>query len=291
MKDEYRIEKDYKDNDILRKSFNTLAEKTFGFNFEQWYQRGYWRERYVPYSVLDGERVVANVSVNIMKFNNKGKEKNYIQLGTVMTDKAYRGKGLSRLLIEKILKEYKDVSDGIFLFANDSVLEFYPKFGFKKATEYQYEKQADIKNQMYAEKVSVKNINEWKIFENAVNNSVCSSSFQMVDNVGLIMFYIFMFMEESVYYIREENAYVIAEKEKNNLVIHDVFSPTAVNLDRIISAFGNEISHVTLGFAPIDKMGFKATKVNEEDTTLFVYGKDFEMFDKEHKKFPSLSHA
>ncbi len=32
----YKIVKNYRDNDALRHSFNELAEKTFGLNFEDW---------------------------------------------------------------------------------------------------------------------------------------------------------------------------------------------------------------------------------------------------------------
>ena len=55
--------------------------------------------------------------------NVLGKKKNYIQIGTVMTDNEYRNKGLSRYLIEKIISEYKEKSDCIYLSANDTVLK------------------------------------------------------------------------------------------------------------------------------------------------------------------------
>lgn len=72
----------------------------------EWFQNGFWGEKYIPCSLVDGEKVIANVSVNRMDFNLDGIEKHYIQLGTVMTDKAYRGQGLSRYLMEKVIEEY-----------------------------------------------------------------------------------------------------------------------------------------------------------------------------------------
>lgn len=81
---------DYKDNDNLRKSFNELTERTYGFNFEKWYSDGFWKEKYISYSIVHNEKVISNVSVNIMNFNMDGIEKHYIQLGTVMTDKRNR---------------------------------------------------------------------------------------------------------------------------------------------------------------------------------------------------------
>ncbi|SDP85505.1 hypothetical protein [Clostridium gasigenes] len=38
---QYRYIPDYKNNRILRTSFNNLARKTFGIDFEQWYKDGY----------------------------------------------------------------------------------------------------------------------------------------------------------------------------------------------------------------------------------------------------------
>ena len=39
--------------------------------------------------------------------------------------------------METVLSDWRDCSDGIYLFANDSVLDFYPKFGFCPMGEYQ----------------------------------------------------------------------------------------------------------------------------------------------------------
>lgn len=46
-----KIEKNVKNHDALRRSFNTLAKETFGLSFETWYQNGYWGEKYIPYSI------------------------------------------------------------------------------------------------------------------------------------------------------------------------------------------------------------------------------------------------
>ena len=58
------IIKDYRDHMGLRHSFNELAGRTFGLDFENWYQNGFWGDAYNPYSVVENGRVVANVSVN-----------------------------------------------------------------------------------------------------------------------------------------------------------------------------------------------------------------------------------
>jgi len=53
-------------------------------------------------------------------------------------DSDFRKQGLNRWLIEKALNEWKEKCDGIYLYANDSVVDFYPKFGFIPIHEYRY---------------------------------------------------------------------------------------------------------------------------------------------------------
>ena len=142
----YNYVTDYKDNETLRKSYSALANNTFGISFEEWYQNGFWPACHIPCSLADGDRIVSNVSVNRMEFDRDGCRKHYIQLGTVMTDKEYRGQGLSRYLIERVISEWKDQSDGIYLFANDRVLDFYPRFGFGRSSEYCYSKAVCTEN-------------------------------------------------------------------------------------------------------------------------------------------------
>ena len=59
----------YRDNKKLRDSFNELAEKVFGLNFENWYQNGFWNDNYNPYSIIVDGKVAANISVNQCDMN------------------------------------------------------------------------------------------------------------------------------------------------------------------------------------------------------------------------------
>lgn len=104
----YTYIKSYKDNDKMRKSLNELTEKTFGFNFENWYSNGFWGDKFIPHSLVDGDKIIAHGSVSLMDFDLDGIGKHYIQIGTVMTDKNYRGEGLSRYLMERVIDEYKE---------------------------------------------------------------------------------------------------------------------------------------------------------------------------------------
>lgn len=288
--DNYEFISDYKHDKELRISFEALAQKTFGIRFEEWYQLGFWREAYIPYSIMDGRRIISNVSVNKMSFDCNGRRKFFLQLGTVMTDTEFRGKGLNRLLIERILADYKDICDGIYLFANDSVLDYYPKFGFEKAAEYQYSKKVRNTGEKRAVQWPMTDKSSYAYMEERIRKSWKNSLFEM-DNVGLYLFYLTYFMKNSVYYIEELKTYVIAEEEEGTLFLHQVISEQEAELDRIIAAFGKNITKIVLGFTPLSSKGFDREELKEEDTTLFILGKGWEEFRKGQLRFPALSHA
>ena len=283
--------KNYRKNDELRHSFNELAKATFGLDFEDWYQNGYWGENYIPYSIVKDGNVIANVSVNITDMNWKGSKKHFIQLGTVMTAESYRNQGLICQIMEEIEKDYGQDVDGMYLFANDEVLDFYPKFGFRTAVEHQYSKQVSIEESGTMAPVSMKSKQEWSVLVDAINKSIPFRAFEMVENSDLFMFYVTKFMQENVFYDKTTDTYVIAEIEGGELFIHNIFSKNEVDLDDVIKAFGAEIKQVTLGFTPKIKSGYTEKEVQEEDTTLFVKGDGFVAFNGEKVMFPTLAHA
>lgn len=313
MTEGFKIIKDYRKDDPLRKSFNDLAKSTFNLDFEDWYQNGYWTDQYNPYSIVAGNKVVANVSVSQMEYEYDGKTLKYLQLGTAMTDPQYRNLGLIRKIMVEIDKDYQDKVDGIFLFANDSVVDFYPKFGYRTGTEYRYtkevsrplgaadaagsEKSADatrtppVKDVAPARPVPMNNKKDWSKLEEAIDRSVSNSAFDMKNNKGLIMFYVTKFMQNSVYYVESKNAYVIAEVEEDELFLHAIYSPKPVNPDAIIEAFGAGIRKVIFGFTPLNHQGCQIEELHEENTTLFVKGLGFDWLKKKEYMFPTLSHT
>ena len=283
------IEKNYRNNENLRASFNRLAEKTFGLNFENWYQNGFWKDNYIPYSVvIDGE-VVSNVSVNACNMNYKGEIVKLIQLGTIMTDKDHRGKGYARTLMEEIMKDYEGKVDGIYLFANDSVLEFYPKFGFKEAKEYQYTKEVAISNKYNAEMVQLNGKNDFDRIVEILETTSQNAQLYMVDNTGLYMFYLSQFMTENLFFIADCKSYAIAEIEGDTLILHTIIGDGTV--DEVITAFGSQVKKVVLCFTPKDVTGFEKSELHEEDTTFFVKGKFFEDSCNDEYMMQAITHA
>lgn len=286
----FEIVKNYRDDAALRSSFNALAEKTFGLNFEGWYQNGFWGENYNPYSVVMDGAVVANVSLNRTDMLIDGQRKRIYQLGTVMTEEKYRNRGLIRAIMAEIEKDTAG-ADGIYLFGNDSVVEFYPKFGFRKGKEYLYSKNVNQAGPCRFENVPMGSKEEWAVLAKAMVENNVHGGCDMMGNPELIFFYVSQFMQKCVYYCKALDAWVIAEIEDGNLLLHNVFSKEMTTLDEIVRAFGGGIREVTLGFAPGDDTDFEKTEYHEDDCTFFVKGDVFKAFEEKNLRIPSLSHA
>lgn len=289
MSKDYEVVSDFRDNAELRASFCRLAKKTFWIDFENYYQKGYWKDEFNPHViVIDGE-IVSNISVNKIKMRENGIEHNIIQLGTVMTDEKYRNRGLNRVIMETILNKYRD-AEGIYLFGNDSVLDFYPKFGFKQAKEFCCSSNVQGGKQK-AIKVPMENSSDWNAFQEKIKPYHSISSFASL-NPNLNMFYLTSYLKDDLYYIEETDSYVVAEIEENELILSDIWTQNSVNpdLNIITSAFGENINHVRLHFS-VDNTGYELKEFHEDDCTLFVMGTYFKDFSSKKLVFPQLSHA
>lgn len=295
----YKYVTNYKDNGSIRAALNRLTRDTFGFDFESWYQNDYWKDdMYMPHSLMDGERMVANVSANRMEFVISGEIKHFIQIGTVMTAKDYRGQGLGRYLIEKVIDTYRDECDGIYLFGNDSVLDYYPKFGFKVSKEYIYKKQLLVDenreksplNQNYIEFIKIENPSneDRKKFFDYVRHAVSNDGMTM-RNVGLMGFYLHDM--EDVYYSESLDTYVVADIKDNTLHLNCIIAKKTVELNDILESFVGVADTVILDFTPSNKSGFEVVEFEEEDCTLFYIGEELKRIEREQLHFPSISHA
>lgn len=288
---EYTFCSDIRDNEQIRHSYTKLALGTFGIDFEQWHQKGYWGGSYIPYVLLDGDRVVSGVAVNIMDVQLDGTTRRYVQLGTVMTDPNYRGKGLNRWLMERVIGEWKEKCDCIFLFGNDTVTNFYPRFGFVKAQEYQVTK--PIRNREGSfRKLDMSSTEDKALLLAKYSLSNPFSRLEIVNNVGLLMFYCTLFMKENIYYIEKFDAVVIAESDGDRLCCYDVFSDGSANLDDILGVLAGENTKAAVfEFTPKDSGDCDTKELHKEDTTLFLLGGMENPFLGDKLMFPELSHT
>ncbi|MFD0051944.1 GNAT family N-acetyltransferase [Actinomycetes bacterium NPDC127524] len=286
--------KDYKNDEELRKSFNELATSVFGINFEDWYQKGYWKSRYIPFSYVEGSKVIANVSVNLLDFIVNGEKKRAIQIGTVMTHPEYRNRGLSKSLMNKVLEEYENKYDFMYLFANQNVLDFYPKFGFKSVNEYQYsmEYAAGQTEENEIRKLDGNNVEDLNfIYKFALERVPVSNRFGTVNTQELLMFYCIYVFNNNIYYLQDEEAIVIFKQEDKQLDIFDIVSKKKVNINKILSKISNQntnqiVFHFTQGYRDVNTQ----VDIFKGDDVLFVKTSGNNEFPS-HVKHPLTSQA
>lgn len=281
----------YQNEEKYRAAFNYLAIKTFNLSFEKWYQSGYWREKYIPYTLYDGERAIANVSVNIMDFNVLGQQQRYIQLGTIMTDEDYRKNNLSQFLMEKVLEEWSTKCQFIYLYANGTVLDIYPKFGFCAVKEYAYSKQVEKKKELGDfEKLNMDLSSSRELLYEYAKNTQVFGKISMKENADLVMFYCITVMSENVYYSKSVDIIVVAEFNDYQLHLLDVFGKVNCKLDLIIDFLIDEQDEVLLGFTPEDPSTYETREIAGDDI-LFIQKDKTKLFDVNKIMFPLLSHA
>lgn len=289
----YKYASDFKNNDVLRAALNQLTKDTFSFSFEQWYNDGYWNSRYIPYTLFDSTKAVANVSICAIDFLVFGEKKTFVQIGTVMTDKHYRNKGLSRYLMERVLSEWKNKCDMIYLYANDDVKDFYPKFEFVPVTEYEYTKEINSNNTLPSPKtLDLTDEHDKELLQKYIRESRPISQVSMLDGEFLIMFHA-SFMSSGIYYIEKQDCVVFTDIDDDTLTITDIFSPHKVDIDDVALRFSTEtVNKLKLDFTPIYTSSYEeCTPSSAEDTTLFIQKGSEDLFQSNRLMFPHMSHT
>jgi len=277
--EKYKLVRDYRNNECLKESFNALAMKTFELDFRGWYTKGYWNDKYIPYSFLDKDKVVANASVNKMSVIINGKTYNGIQIGTVMTDENYRNQGLAKTLMQHILKEHENTCDFIYLFANDTVLDFYPKFGFTRLNESEFSLDLEKSSIQMNVNAKVKQLtieNNLSLLEKfAKNRYVNSTILDVKHNESLLMFYFTLIFHKAIFYVEDLETIVLMEEEENTLHIFDIISLNAQNIKAVLASIVKEATKkVVFNFTPDFTIeGMTATIMPNDDDALFVLTK------------------
>ena len=293
--------KHYMPDDRLRAALNALTRQTFGFDFEKWYAGGGWEGDYLPYSLLEGGRMLANVSANRMRFLQNGQERRYIQLGTVMTDKAFRRQGLASRLMRAAMDDLRSECDGFYLFGDLGALGFYDSLGFARITETRYTLREDAQQALCAQ-AAQREADALFLpadrtdaplaarYRQALQTAVPYAALEHVNRRSLHLFYTLSM--KTVRYCAALDAFCVLAREEGQTVLQSVLCARRLPLADILSRISEPVD--TLGFAPeaSDAALFDATPWDGgEDYRLFIAGDSLRGVQAQGLCFPALSHA
>lgn len=260
-----------------------------GLDFRPWYRRGGWTAAYGAHGLLEGDALVANVSVMRTPVIIEGRELRGAQLGAVGTVPESRGRGLQRPLMERVLAELAGSADLVFLYANDSVLEFYPRFGFRRVEETSFE--LEVALEPAADPAPTLDLDSSA--QVAAWMAACARSVPPTERVGLrdygsvALWHACAFYPGEVRELREGECYAVSVRRGDTLVLLDLAAPRRFDLlpvlPRLIDA---PVSRVRFGFCP-EAWCPAARPVRPWNDALFVRGGV--VFPAEPFKLPALA--
>ena len=241
-----------RNNHKLKSSFFQLAHETFGISFEEWDKKGFWDDTYCCYAFSKEDEIIANVSVSVSTLIIDGQAKKALQIGTVMTRPAYRGQGLARELMEKVLADSIDV-DIIYLFANESVLHFYPKFGFahRKQTRFVMETSSLQLEPVEVKRMDLQDAATLKLFYDTVTHRMpVSLTLGTLQNENIVMFHALHAYSDCIYYVSKLEVIVVAKELFDCIQLVDVISKHPVRIEKVLAALPIEKPLIEFGFTP-----------------------------------------
>jgi GNAT superfamily N-acetyltransferase len=245
-------------------------------DFGTWIRLGYWDGVYTPHALVSGKKIIANVGATPLEIFINGERRRGVQIGTVGTLPEERSRGLSRQLMEHVIRKYERESDIFFLFANETVLDFYPKFGFKRSYEsiYRYFVQKGNSGKHLNKLDLAKKGDRYLIDHMLKTRSPLTRLFGAEDYGSITWWHLINVYGKDIYYWEDKDLLIIMYAVENTLKLIDLIStvPQAPEpLINEIAGFGNT-SSLLFHFPPAI-IPFPYDKMEpDEEPMLFVRG-------------------
>lgn len=287
-------------DDAARSALNALTRATFGFSFESWYAAGWWAGDYLPYAFEEDGRLLSNVSVNRMRFLLDGQERRFIQLGTVMTDPAYRHQGLASRLMRIAIDDFAGQCDGFYLFGDLGALGFYDQLGFSRICETRYTLRARVQEALLCSPareggfapVDPADAAMKACYVDLVRCGAPYAALEQLSRLSLTMFYTASM--KRVLYAPALDCFAVLERDGGNLCLQSIACAQRLPLEAVLAYLPPFTGTLTLGFAPCggDEALFDAQPFDGgEDYRLFILGDALREIETRRLCFPVLSHA
>jgi len=280
----------YRDDTELRDAYFAFIRTVFPrIDFEEWYRRGFWRDAYVPVSAVVDGKIVSNVSLARMKLLIDGRVAKGIQIGAVGTIPEYRAQGLSRMLMEYFLDKYCDAADIFFLFANDTVLDYYPRFGFSQYHEVDFISESAIpKPDFAARRLNIGLKSDAAIVHDLLQNRLpITRLFGALEYDFITWWHILNIYPENLYYVEDDEILFIVSEDARRLYIRDIIYTRPFDLSSALPKVirRQETEAIVYNFSP-DQLHFAYDRTDVcSESPLFIRGR-FSLTGSEQFRFP-----
>ncbi len=132
----YTFRTAYWDDPAARAEFKRFLVEIHGLDLTEWETAGYWdHENYRPFSLFDGDRIVAHLCLYSMDLVVNGRRRRVGQFSGVGTAQSHRRQGLNRWLTEQALGWADSTHEGFFLLSTEGAVDYYRACGFTPVVE------------------------------------------------------------------------------------------------------------------------------------------------------------
>jgi ribosomal protein S18 acetylase RimI-like enzyme len=271
-------------------AFHDYIARVFpSVSFRRWAELGGWQENYRVLALVVEDRIVASVSLTRMSVVLGGCEVRGWQLGAVGTDPNYRGRGLQHSLMQHALAQ-PEADDLVFLFANEQVLGFYPRFGFRRVRESVFALEHRARPAGTPLRALTPDSGEDRALIARIAQAAATPTtlFGARGYGSIVLWYICNFHRDHVRYVPEHDALIVAERAGSTLLVYDVLArapfDVAQQLPRLLDA---PIDRIQLFYSPERDWPSARPTREYRESPLFVRGPH--AMPQEPFKFPALA--
>ncbi len=243
-------------------------------DFRPWYLRGGWTSTYEAFASVQADEIVANVSVMRMRLLVGGREVRGAQLGAVGCVPEMRGRGLMRPLLERVFTQLHSEADLLLLYANDGVLDFYPRFGFRRVRESVFELGLALDpSPAPAPRLDLDDPSQRAAWLSACARSLPPTErFGVRDYGSVALWHVCNLYPHDVYVLSEGDAFAVALQRGDVLHLLDLAAPRRFDLLPVLPRLIREpIARIRFGFCP-ELWCPMARVVEPIDDALFIRG-------------------
>jgi predicted N-acetyltransferase YhbS len=246
-----------------------------GSTFRRWAERGGWQPGYEVFAIERDGQILSTVGRQRMHFVINGEQREGYQLGAVASRPDHRGRGLSRRVLTWALSDDDAPTQPIILFANKSVLDFYPRFGFRRIAQKRFVANAAIEPAAR----QARTIDLGAAADRARLSGLCRRARAVGDTLSARDYYSTLlwhltYKPRPVFWFEEFGAALIASVDRECLILDDLIATRPFDLARALPCLiHHPVKTLEFRFSP---EGWwpeaQVLPADETDSPLFVRG-------------------
>jgi GNAT superfamily N-acetyltransferase len=263
--DDLRYRNRYWDDRPAREAFQRFLIEIHGLDLGEWERRGFWdREHYLPYSLFDGDRVVASLCVYSLDLRVDGERRRIGQFSGVGTAPGRRRQGLNRWLTERAIEELGPSHDGFFLFSTEGAVPFYRACGFEPLLERGRVLAVEaVRPRAGARPLDLGSDGDLALLHRMVRDRTPVSDVLASLGTRLTMFHALYGPPDRILFVPELDVVVFRSVAAGRLTLADVIGPRMPSFDELHPYLTDQPHReVRFGFGP-DRMGVEGGETEE----------------------------